>query len=410
MTRKYRVLYIDAAPDVGGSVVSLHELLKGLDRARYEPTVVTYAPHRYVDKFRALGAETIVWDVYNMPDHRPAWVSPVRQSGLTQKLRKSTWGSRLYHGCGFGVFFVRRLLPRARALQRIITEKRIDLVHTNCLMSHDREGIMAAKLANRPCVSHIRDFEQWGWFERQLAQAVSRFIYISKAVQKHYMELGVPCTKGCVIYNGLDTLAFTNALNTIKGRQSLGITQNDLAVGIVGRLDSWKGHEIFLRAMALIREMVPKAKGIIVGDPPPNKPQYLEMLLSLRDQLGLKDCTIFSGFRMDVPVVMSALDVVVLASTSPEPFGRVLIEAMAAGKPVVAADAGAVREIVENGVQGLIVPTGDALALAHAVAHLLIHRDLAMTMGQQGQARVREKFSLQQYVNGVQLVYRELLG
>lgn len=410
MLRKHRVLYIDAAPDVGGSVISLYELLKGLDRTCYEPIVVTYSPHRYVNKFRELGAEVITWDVYKMPDHRPAWVGQVRESKFAQWLRKSSWGSNLYHGLGFGLFFMRRLWPRAKALQRIIIARKIDLVHTNTLLSRDREGIMAAKLAHRPCVCHVRDFEQWNWFEKQLARMVSRFIYISEAVQNHYLELGVPCPKGRVVYNGLDILAFIGALDPEKGRRNLGILPDESAVGIVGRLDKWKGHEVFLKAMALIREVVPKVKGIIVGEPPRNKPEYLEDLVALRDSLGLGDCTILSGFRMDVPAVMSALDVLVLTSTSPEPFGRVLIEAMAAGKPVVAADAGAVREIIEDGVHGFLVPAGDAVALAYAVIHLLTHRDLGFIMGQNGQARVRERFNLQQYVSGVQRVYCELLG
>ncbi|MGQ9492140.1 MAG: glycosyltransferase family 4 protein [Anaerolineae bacterium] len=410
MTRKHRVLYLDAAPDVGGSVISLYELFKGLDRARYEPILVTYAPHAYVDRFRALGAEVIVWDIYNMPDHRPGWVSQARQSKLVQWFRKSRWGSTLYHGLGFGLLLARRLWPRARALQRIICEKEVDLVHTNSLMSHDREGIMAARLAGRPCVCHLRDFERWDWFEKWLARTVSRFIYISEAVQKHYAELGMPSLKGYVVYNGLDVMAFISALDAVKGRQSLGIAQEDLVVGIVGRLDSWKGHRTFLEAMAQVKEVVPNVKGVIVGNPPPNKPQYLDILLALRGELGLENRVIFSGFRTDVPLVMSALDVLVLASTSPEPFGRVLIEAMAAGKPVVAADGGAVREIIDDGVHGLVVPPSDPAALACAIAHLLTQRDQAKAMGQRGQVRAREKFSLQQYVDGVQAVYREVLA
>jgi len=106
---------------------------------------------------------------------------------------------------------------------------------------------------------------------------------------------------------------------------------------------------------------------------------------------------------------MSALDVLVLASTSPEPFGRVLIEAMAAGKPVVATDAGAVREIMTDGVHGLLVPQGDVQALARAIVDVLTDRDLAAAMGQEGQRRATERFGVQQYVDGVEAVYRDLL-
>jgi glycosyltransferase involved in cell wall biosynthesis len=304
----------------------------------------------------------------------------------------------------------RRLWPRVQALRRIIAEKQVKLVHTNIRVGHDREGIIAARLTGRPCVCHVRHFESLGWFDRRLAALASRFIYISEAVQRSHLESGVPCRKGLVVYNGLDVPTFVRALNPEKGRESLNLGADDLVVGIVGRLDAWKGQEVFLRAMAQVGDVVPQAKGIVVGEVAAEHPGYLDVLLALRNELALADRVVFSGFRMDVPVVMSALDILVLASTSPEPFGRVLIEAMAAGKPVVATDAGAAREIIEDGVQGLLVPPGESEAMARAIIYLLTHGGTAILMGQKGQARVRERFSAQQYADNVQSVYRELLG
>jgi glycosyltransferase involved in cell wall biosynthesis len=410
MTRPDPVLYLETGLGVGGSVISLYELLKGLDRSRYQPVVVTYAAHAYVDKFRALGADVVVWDASQVPDHRPKWASSARSSLPARWLRKSGWGIALYHGIGLAFFFARRLWPRVQALRRIIAEKQVKLVHTNIRVGHDREGIIAAWLSGRPCVCHVRQFERLGWFDRRLAALASRFIYISEAVQRSHLESGVPCRKGLVVYNGLDVPTFVMALDRGKGRQSFNLSQDDLAVGIVGRLDAWKGQEVFLRAMAQVKDVVPQAKGIIVGEVAAESPGYLDALLTLRNELALADQVVFSGFRMDVPVVMSALDILVLASTSPEPFGRVLIEAMAAGTPVVAADAGAAREIIEDGVQGLLVPPGEAGAMARAIIYLLTHRDTAILMGQRGQDRVQKRFGVQQYCDNVQSVYRALLG
>jgi len=404
------VLYLETGLGVGGSVISLYELLKGLDRTRYQPIVVTYANHAYVDKFRALGAEVIVWDASKAPDHRPQWAGSARSSRLARLLRKSGWGTALYHGVGLVFFASRRLWPRVQTLRRIIAEKQVKLVHTNIRVGHDREGIIAAWLTGRPCVCHVRQFEQLGWIDRRLAALASRFIYISEAVQRSHLDSGVPCRKGLVVYNGLDIPAFVVALDREKGRRSFNLSPNDLAVGIVGRLDAWKGQDVFLRAMAQVKDVVPRAKGIVVGEVAAENPGYLDTLLALRDELALADRVNFSGFRMDVSVVMSALDILILASTSPEPFGRVLIEAMAAGKPVIATDAGAAREIIEDGVQGLLVPPGDAGAMARAIIHLLTHRDEAALMGQRGQSRARDRFGTQQYVAGVQSVYRELLS
>jgi len=408
-TNRYRVLYLDTAPTVGGSVISLYELLRKLDRI-FEPVVVTYTPHIYTDKFRALGADVIVWNVYKTRDYRPAWVKGARRSTLARQLRQTGLGTAIYHALGFGVMLMRRVWPRARALRRVIVQRKIDLVHTNIRVGHDREGIIAAKLAGVPCVCHIRHFEKLNCFDKKLAGLADAFLYISEAVRQSHLESGVSRSKGHVVYNGLDIAAFTKALNPSLGRRSFGLRRNDLAVGIVGRLEHWKGHRIFLQAMAQVRSLVPNAKGIIIGDPVPHEPHYRDKLLALRDELGLSNHVIFGGFRSDLPIVMSALDVLVLASTSPEPFGRVLIEAMAAGKPVVATDAGAAREIIEDGVQGLLVPSGDAQALARAIVYILTQPDLARAMGLSGRAKVQERFSAQQYVDGVQAVYHSLLS
>jgi glycosyltransferase involved in cell wall biosynthesis len=320
------------------------------------------------------------------------------------------WGARLFHALGFVLLLTGSIWPRARALRRIIVEKRIDLVHTNIRVGHDREGIVAARMAGVPCVCHVRHFERLNWYDKRLGGMADALIYISKAVQTSHLEAGVARRKGRVVYNGLDIADFVRLLDAPQGRKTFGLSDDDLVVGVAGRLERWKGHEVFLRAMAQVVDAVPQAKSVVVGEPVPHEPGYYRELLVLRDELGLADRVLFSGFRRDIPSIMSALDVLVLPSSSPEPFGRVLIEAMAAGKPVVATDAGAVREIMEDGVEGFLVPPGDVQALTRAIKHILTHRDSALVMGRKGQARVRDHFSVQQHVDGVQAVYDELLA
>ena len=410
---KYRVLYLDTAPTVGGSVISLYQLLRKLDRTRYDPVVVAYAPHAYIQEFRALGADVIEWDVYASQStliHRSTWASGAKESAPARWLRSAAWGSRLYHTLGFVALLLRSVWPRARALRRLIAEKHIDLVHTNIRVGHDREGIIAARMAGVPCVCHVRHHERLNVYDRRLAEAVDALIYISEAVQRSHLEAGVDRQTGRVVYNGLEISEFDHAIDAERDGRDFALSGDDLAVGIVGRLERWKGHEVFLRAMAEVVKTVPEARGVAVGDMVPHDPDYRSELLALRDELGLADRVFFSGFRPDISAVMSALDVLVLASTRPEPFGRVLIEAMAAGKPVVATDAGAAREIMEDGVQGVLVPPGDVTSLAHAIERILTCPDLAVAMGQKGRARVRERFTVQQYVDGVQAVYRDVLG
>lgn len=406
---KCRLLYIDTAPSAGGSVVSLYELLRNLDRAVFEPMVVTYAPHAFVDRFQALGLQVIVWNAYEQSDHRPVWVKETRGSGPLRWLRSMPWGARLYHVLGFVLLLARRVWPRARMLRDIIRQYDIDLVHTNVRVGHDREGILAARLAGIPCVCHIRDFEELNRFDRWLAKGVDAFIYISKAIQSCHLQAGVSRIKGHVVYNAVDNAAFSCPADAVGTRSRLGLQAGDLAVGIVARLERWKGHEVFLRAMALVKDTVPRAKGVVVGDAVPYDLDYGRSLIALCDELGLSGQVIFSPFQQDMPSTMAALDLLVLASTSPEPFGRVLIEAMAAGKPVIATDAGAASEIIAHNVHGLLVPLGDAQALANAVVQILVQPTVAREMGQRGQARARQEFDVRQYVESVQSVYCQLL-
>jgi glycosyltransferase involved in cell wall biosynthesis len=301
-------------------------------------------------------------------------------------------------------------LPRATRLLRVARKHGASLIHTNIRVGHDREGIIAAWLGRLPCVCHVRHQEMPGWFDRRLADTVDQFIYISRAVQESHFASGIRLDRGQVVYNGLSIADWNQALNPARGRELLRASLGAPLVGIVGRLDTWKGHPVFLRAVARLKATVPEVRAVVVGDAPPERPTYRQELELLAAQLGLAQTVSFVPFQTELAAVMSALDVAVLASTSPEPFGRVLIEAMAAGKPVVASDSGASREIIEDGQQGILFPPGDDAALASAIARLLGDRGLASEMGHRGQMRVVERFDSAQYVAEVEAVYRDVLA
>jgi glycosyltransferase involved in cell wall biosynthesis len=134
------------------------------------------------------------------------------------------------------------------------------------------------------------------------------------------------------------------------------------------------------------------------------------MLQSLTKSLGLENRVVFTGFRTDVPRIVQALDVVVLSSSAPEPFGRVVIEGMAAGKPVVATAAGGVLDIIDDKVNGMLVPCKDSAAMADAVLELLSDREKARQIGIAARRRVEEKFTVQHHVAAVQGLYDAILG
>jgi glycosyltransferase involved in cell wall biosynthesis len=134
---------------------------------------------------------------------------------------------------------------------------------------------------------------------------------------------------------------------------------------------------------------------------------YEREIRELATSLGLDDCLKFTGFRTDVPKLVQSLDVLVHASTTGEPFGQVIAEGMAACKPVVATLGGAVPEIVQDGVTGLLVPMGDAQSMAEAIIKLLSNPELAGQMGQAGRQRVEQHFTMEHVVKKVESIYDE---
>ena len=182
-------------------------------------------------------------------------------------------------------------------------------------------------------------------------------------------------------------------------------------VSNVGRLDWWKGHDYFLQAMAEVIQAQPSVKALIVGEPDSARRNqaYYQRLQKLVTELELSEHVIFTGFRADIPRIMAASDIVVHSASEPEPFGRVVVEAMLTGRPVIATAAGGVLDIIEDQVTGLLVPPKNAALMAQAVQQILQNPEQAKMMGQRAQQNARERFSVKQHVTAVQHIYERIL-
>jgi len=411
--KRRRILYV-ARKSNGGSAVSLYHLARGLDTSRYEP-VVLFDTQERSDIGDRLGESGIKVIVLEKRDHEslPVPAGPVRRRDVARWLgvRFGRWASQAYVLLKSCYQFARWEAPKVWPIVRAIQQHAVDLVHLNTGLINGKAGIIAARLANTPCVCHVRMFDKLGHFDRVFARYVDYFVYISRAVAENYTIQGIPLAKGTVIHNAVDLSEFSTH-DPAPVRSDLGFVPRERLVGVVGRLDWWKGHEYFLEAMAEVAQRIPNLRGLIVGAPEDTSRnrEYYQKLQSLTKSLGLDGKVVFTGFRGDVPLLMSALDVVVLSSSAPEPFGRVVIEGMAAGKPVVATAAGGVLDIIEDGVNGLLVPRQDSRAMAEAVVELLSDREKARRMGLAARRRVEEKFTVQRHVAAVQQVYDAVLG
>ena len=406
--KRHRILYIERPPFAGGSVIGLYELVRGLDATRYEPVVLFYGPNPYRERFQALGTQVLV-----LSEEIPVVTSGGARRNIAASFsRYGNWLANGYRAAKKAYIIARQDWPLARRVAHLIKSEAIDLVHHNNSLPGNRATVMAAWLARVPQICHVRMLHEFASFERYLARSVTTFIYMSRAIERLYHDLGIPPGKGQVIYDAFTAEAFEQTKHTAKLRAEFGLTDQDRLISNVGRLAWWKGQGYFLQAMAEVIQSQPNTKALIVGAPDstPSSQAYYQRLQQSVSELRLSDHVVFTGFRADVSSIMAASDIVVHSSSEPEPFGRVVVEALLAGRPVVATAAGGVLDIVEDQVTGLLVPPKNAALMAKAIQQLLQNREQARIIGQRAQQRAKERFSVKQHVTAVQRIYHEILA
>ncbi len=238
--------------------------------------------------------------------------------------------------------------------------------------------MLVGRLVNRPVVWHLHDIlspEHFAAVQRKLVvhlanAAARRVIAISEATRASFIACGGDPARVQVVLNGVDEAQFAGIerFDAAAMRRSLGLEGVKL-VGLFGRLTPWKGQHVLVEALAAL----PGVHALMVGEALFGEAGYREQLHAQAEQLGVASRVHWLGFRSDVPQLMRTVDVVVHASTSGEPFGRVIVEGMLAKRPVLATDHGASRELL-GAEDTELVPPGDAGQLAAAITRILAVR------------------------------------
>jgi len=361
-----RVLYLSNHGEiVGGGELSLLSLMTGLDRSNWAPSLIVPEEGRMAQEARAAGIQT---EVVPMP-------SPYKAGS--------------------------RLITSVRHLRAVIAAQQVDLVHANGSRAMIFAG-PAARLAGKPVVWHVRVADSDGWLDRALYRMASCIVVNSDAVSRRFAWAGGRKVRR--IHNGIDTERF-KPISEPKGlRGSLGIAATDRVVVSVGRFVAYKGYEDLLAAAALLHRTDRSIHWLLVGDG-----ELRQDLTARRADLGVEGVVHFTGWVDDIRALLSLADVFVLPSLG-EHFGRVVVEAMAMGKPVVATDAGGIPEIVSHGETGWLTPPSDAAAMARAVQSFLTLPERARQYGEAGRRRAVQWFSLQRHVSIIESLYVELTG
>lgn len=288
----------------------------------------------------------------------------------------------------------------------LLNQSTYDIVHMHTSHAHTL-GVLAVLFSGvraKRVVSRRVDFSIKKHYTSHLKYlwGVDRYIAVSNAIKDVLIKDGIPSEKIAVVHDGIDLSRF-NGISGDYLRQEFSVNPSTFIIGNVAHLADHKGHQYLIKSISYVLKEFPDVKFFIVGDGELRSP-----LKELANKLNLNDKLIFTGFRNDVPQFLKFFDLFVLSSHL-EGLCSALLEALAMRKPVVATAAGGVPEIIEDGVNGILVPTKNPEALAAGIISMVRDGDKAKKMGENGRQTVEARFSVEKMVSETVDIYEEVM-
>ncbi|PCI29367.1 MAG: hypothetical protein COB67_04230 [SAR324 cluster bacterium] len=388
------ILFIESGSSgYGGSFQSLRQTVQVLDKKKYKLIIIFLNHSPLIQELTELGI-----DCRKISD-------PV----LTNHENWSyQWIDKIYHN-------LQRIFPNfsllteslfhfstIRKLKRIVTQENVDLVHLNNQVSRDFWGTILAKKCDLPCVSHLRTFNSQMLNKRKvdyLKKVNISYIAISSQIKKHWQGKGLPHEKLTLIHN-----IFIPAPWKAEQKSQIQRSEEGKKILFIGRLIQCKGLPFFLEAFALLLHEMPRCRLYLIGSG-----QLENHLKELTEQLHLQESVYFLGYQDKPYSLIAEADLLVLPS-SQEAFGRVLLEAMTLGTPVIGSDIGGISDIIESETDGLIIPYGNVEALKNAMQRILTDEELSTRLKKNAIKKVQKKFNSTEYATKLQAIYTNILN
>ena len=361
------ILFIIESSETGGAENMFLELVLRIDRSRFNPHVALLYEGWLSERFRENGI---------VPHMIPT---------------------------GKGGFDIRLL----KGIRKLLEKNSIDLIHSHLFTTNVYASVCGA-LASIPVISTFHgtmDVDMTDSMKKLKWWLINRFstkiVFVSRYLLEYFVSknLARP-SKSLVIHNGIDVERFSKCSTKIDARRYLGIPIDCFIIGCVGDLRPAKDYETALRAMSQLKEHIPSIKLVIAG----SKTALLNDLLALSQALGIDKDVYFLGFRPDIENVLPAFDVYLSSSIS-EGFSLTVVEAMAAGIPVIATCSGGPEEIIKNGQNGLLVSTEQPSEIVRAVECINRNGDFAVKLSEEGRRSAEKNFSIKNMVAKYQSIY-----
>jgi glycosyltransferase involved in cell wall biosynthesis len=399
LATRRRVLYVENGIGYGGAIICLRHLVRNLDRTRFDPLVVTGLGDT---KYQEIASEAH-WK--HIPDKRMDVIS------MKRRLATAKWPD-LLPGLRW---LCNQVLSRLDDLVNFVPSLlqtlwtvayfRPQLIHVNNEPLCNRAAVLAGKLLRVPVVSHVRGDQQGSPLMHSFFKMPDYFIAVSRWVSESIGRIGVAQSRRTFIYDGIELEKLDTRADGLAFRRRHGLPENTFVVGLVGLLIPWKGQRLFIEAIRVLLDSTPHSVFAIVGGTPDEFRYFEQELRALADVAPLKGRVVFTGHVSDMAAAYNALDVVLSASTSPEPLGTMIIEAMTMARPVVAPDHGGAVEMIEHERSGLLFRAGDARDLAEKILRLDRDRALGLALGKRAREHALKMFAISEHVRQVEAVY-----
>jgi glycosyltransferase involved in cell wall biosynthesis len=391
------IVFIEVASQMSGVEFSTLYLVQHLDRARWRALVVCPEEGDLPNRCRDAGVEVAIV-------RRPHFFSTSARIGRLTVINPLAI-----------LFNLGAMWMAARTLRQFLRVRQPSLVVTKGLLAQFYGGL-AVRWAKIPCVWHVQDRVSnragplFAWVLSLTGRVLARDIIVDAESIASQLRSFIAAEHIHVIWNGVDTREFSPCVDGRAVRAEWGVRADELLVGIIGRLTAWKGQHILLGAFQQIAAEYPQVRIVLVGSALFDSDAYARRLQSDVTRMGFTQRVIFAGFRRDMPQVLAALDVVAHTSLEKDSTPLAVVSAMAAGKPIVCTRVDGTAQLFDDGADGLLVPTGDADALAQQLSRLLCDADLRQRLGQAARAKAEHALSAEQFASRCESVFERALA
>lgn len=379
------ILYLHAGAEMYGADKVLLDLIRRLDKNKYRPLVILPTEGVLVDAFKEEGIEV---EVIPYPIMRRKYFN---LKGI----------------CRYGY----EMIKYSKMLTKIAKREHIDIVHTNT--ASVMEGVFVSKRLKIPQLWSIHEIIvspkiMFKITSKLIAKYAKITITDSGAVKEHLESSGYFNGIIKVVYNGVDSERFNPKNDCSYLYDEWNVPKNAKVIGMMGRVNSWKGQSDFLEAANIVMSKFPDVYTVFIGSAFEGEGWREKELADVIAKSPYSDQIISRGYRTDSQGIYKFYDIFVLPSTNPDPLPTVVLEAMATGKPIVGYRHGGVYEMVKEGYNGLLAEVRNPKDLADKIEQLLIDDELREQMGEYSRERLLSHFSIEAYIKNYSDIYDKL--